>query len=199
MRLCAGRSAQEVNLSALGADAGISQPTARAWLSVLEASFVLHRLPAWRINLRKQIVKAPKLHLFDSGLLCHLLGVRDPAQLALHPLRGAVFESWVVSEIYKTIAHAGRRPNLFHYRESRGIEVDLLIEEGMRIDAVESKSGATIASDFFDNLRRFSERLTNASQTYEVNGYLIYGGSSSQQRSDVSVLRWQDVDRIATG
>ena len=199
VRLCAGRSAQEVNLSALGADAGISQPTARAWLSVLEASFVLHRLPAWHINLRKQIVKAPKLHLFDSGLLCHLLGVREPAQLAVHPLRGAVFESWVVSEIYKTIAHAGRRPNLFHYRESRGIEVDLLIEDGMRIDAVEAKSGATIASDFFDNLRRFSERLTNASQTYEVNGYLIYGGSSSQQRSDVSVSGWQDVDRIATG
>ncbi len=107
LRLCAGRSAQEVNLSALGADAGVSHNTARAWLSVLETSFVLHRLPAWHANLRKQLVKAPKLHLFDSGLLCYLLGIQEPAQLRLHPLRGAVFESWAVAEVYKAQTNQG--------------------------------------------------------------------------------------------
>ncbi len=120
LNLCAGRTAQEVNLSALGNDAGVSQNTARAWLSVLETSYLIHRLPAWHTNIRKQVVKAPKLHFFDSGLVCYLLGIREPEQLRLHPLRGAIFESWVVSEIYKSFVHSGLQPSLFHYREARG-------------------------------------------------------------------------------
>ncbi|MBK5941733.1 ATP-binding protein [Halochromatium roseum] len=198
VRLCAGRSGQEINLSALGADAGVSHNTARAWLSVLETSFVLHRLPAWHANVRKQIVKAPKLHLFDSGLLCYLLGMREPEQLQSHPLRGAIFESWVVAEVYKGIVHSGQRPNLFHYRESRGIELDLLIENGLRLDRVEIKSGATIASDFFRNLKRFPERPVDGSASDDQRAFLVYGGDSTQQRSDALVLSWRDVGRITT-
>ncbi len=105
LRLCAGRTAQEINLPSLCSDAGVSHNTAKAWLSILEASYIIHRLPAWHINIRKQIVKAPKLHFLDTGLVCSLLQIREPGQLRLHPLRGAIFESWVVSELYKTLAH----------------------------------------------------------------------------------------------
>ncbi|MCF7977618.1 MAG: ATP-binding protein [Chromatiaceae bacterium] len=196
VRLCAGRCAQEINLSALGADAGVSHNTARAWLSVLETSFVLHRLPAWHANVRKQIVKAPKLHFFDSGLVCYLLGIREPEQLQSHPLRGAIFESWVVAEAYKGIVHSGDRPSLFHYRETRGVEIDLLIEKGLRLDSVEVKSGATLASDFFHNLQRFAERLTVGPTTDHQKAFLVYGGDSTLQRSSAQVLSWRDVEKL---
>ena len=132
LRLCAGRSGQELNKNALGADAGVSQPTARAWLSVLETSFLCHRMPAWRRNVRKQAIKAPKLCFVDTGLMYFLLGIRSPDQLATHPLRGAVFETWVASEIYKARANLGHVAALSHYRETRGPEVDLLVETAER-------------------------------------------------------------------
>ena len=94
--------------------------------------------------------------------MCYLLGIREPEQLPLHPLRGAIFESWVISEIYKTCVHSGFQPSLFHYREARGPEIDLLIEQGQDLAAVEIKSGATVVRDFFKNLRQFSERIKNA-------------------------------------
>ena len=196
LKLCAGRTAQEVNLSALGGDAGVSHNTARAWLSVLETSYIIHRLPAWRLNISKQVVKAPKLHFLDSGLACYLLGIREPEQLRLHPLRGAIFESWVIAEIYKGQVHRGVPPALFHYRETRGLEIDLLIDQGQRFDAIEIKSGATIAPDFFRNLQRFPERWQAASETRPVANYVVYGGNESQQRSYARLLPWNAVERI---
>lgn len=197
LTLCAGRTAQEVNLSALGSDAGVSHNTVRAWLSVLEASYVVHRLPAWHRNLRKQVVKAPKLHFFDSGLLCYLLGIREPAQLRLHPLRGAVFESWVVAELYKGHVHRGVEPSFFHYRESRGVEVDLVVARGERWQAIEVKSGETIARDFFKNL----ERLTAGDECPEpfrgIEPLVVYGGDRSQQRSQGRVVTWSDVPELS--
>jgi uncharacterized protein len=193
LKLCAGRTAQEINLSSLGSDAGISHNTARAWLSVLETSYIIHRLPAWHANIGKQVVKAPKLHFFDSGLACYLLGIRDAEQLRLHPLRGAIFESWVVSEIYKANVHRGIQPDLFHYREARGLEIDLLILKDQEMDAVEIKSGATITTDFFKNLERFSDRLKEAGRTRRIENHVVYGGDTSQQRSYARVLAWRDI------
>jgi hypothetical protein len=196
LKLCAGRTAQEINLSALGSDAGLSHNTVRAWLSVLETSYIIHRLPAWHANIRKQVVKAPKLHFFDSGLVCYLLGIRKQEQLRFHPLRGAIFESWVISEIYKAIVHSGVQPNLFHYRETRGLEIDLLIEQNEGLDAVEMKSGATVAVDFFKNLKRFSDRMIAAGKNLLIRNYVVYGGDDSQQRSDAQVVSWRDVERL---
>ncbi|MDY6989174.1 MAG: ATP-binding protein [Thermodesulfobacteriota bacterium] len=196
LKLCAGRTAQEINLSSLGNDAGVSHNTVRAWLSILETSYIIHRLPAWHTNIRKQVVKAPKLHFFDSGLACYLLGIREPAQLRLHPLRGAIFESWVISEVHKAFMHSGVQPSLFHYREARGAEVDLLIEQGQGLDAVEIKSGATTTADFFKNLKRFSDRMKGAGQTRRIRSHVVYGGNDSQQRSDAQVLSWRDVQRL---
>ncbi len=199
LRLCAGRTAQEINLSKLGSDAGVSHNTARSWLSVLETSYIVHRLPAWHANLRKQMVKAPKLHFFDTGLVCYLLGIREPEQLRLHPLRGAIFETWVVSEIYKSLSHNGLQPNLFHYREARGPEIDLLIDQGRTLAAVEIKSGATISPDFFDNVNRFAQRLSAAENSRSVTQHVVYGGESDQRRSQTHVISWRHVQQLISG
>ncbi len=196
LKLCAGRTAQEINLSALGNDAGVSHNTARAWLSVLETSYIIHRLPAWHTNIRKQVVKAPKLHFFDSGLVCYLLGIREPGQLRLHPLRGAIFESAVISEIYKTSVHSGVQPSLFHYREVRGLEIDLLIAQGEELATVEIKSGATTTADFFKNLKRFSDRMKGSGKTRPIRSHVVYGGDVSHQRTDAQVLSWRHAHRV---
>lgn len=190
IRLCAGRSGQEINLSKLGGDAGISHNTARQWLSVLEASFLVQRLPAWHGNLRKQVVKAPKLHFIDSGLACHLLDIREPEQLRHHPLRGAIFESWVAAEVLKRQVHAALQPRTFHYRESRGLEVDLLLEEQGKYLAIEAKSGATIAEEFFAPLRKLSAILP------ETRAGIVYGGNTVHRRGDMTAVPWNRLDRL---
>lgn len=176
LRLTAGRTAQGQNLSALGADAGITHPTARAWLSVLEASFVVFRVPPWVRNVRKRTVKSPKLHFVDSGLACYLLGIRDSDQLRVHPLRGVVFESWVASEILKARLHRGSRPDLFHLRETRGVEVDLVVEAAGRAMAVDVKPGATVAPDFFRALEAFPEAVARTLPHLDPVCRLVYGG-----------------------
>ena len=198
LRLVAGRTAQELNLSSLGADAGVSHPTARAWLSVLEASFVVFRVPPWLRNFRKRLTKAPKLHFVDSGLACHLLGIRSPDQLQVHPLRGALFESWCAAEILKARVHRGAANGLFHLREARGMELDLVVETGRRTIAVEVKSGATVASAFFHALQAFPERAKHANPHLEPAARLIHGGDDPPHlRNGAEVLPWtavQDVD-----
>ena len=196
LKLCAGRTAREINLSSLGNDAGISHNTARAWLSILETSYVIHRLPAWHANIRGQVVKAPKLHFFDSGLACYLLGIHEPSQLRHHPLRGSIFESWVVSELYKTQVHQGEQPTMFHYRESRGPEIDLLIDRGECLHAIEIKSGATASLDFFKHFQQFPERLKNTTLSSNVKNHVIYGGEISQQRSNANLVSWHDAAGI---
>jgi predicted AAA+ superfamily ATPase len=160
---------------------------------VLEASFICLRLPSWRRNVRKQAIKAPKIHFIDTGLACHLLGIRRSDQLRHHPLRGAIFESWVVAEVYKSRIHRGLPPDLFHFREAKGLEVDLLLEQGDRVVAVEAKSAATVASDFFTALQRLGKdvaaRLPHV--TYEPR--LVYGGDNGQQRTVASVIPWAEI------
>jgi len=193
LKLCAGRTSQEINLSALGDDAGVTHTTARSWLSVLEASFLCFRVPGWHRNLRKQTIKAHKLHFFDSGLVCYLLGIRDPEHLRHHPLRGAVFESWVASEVYKARAHRGLRPELFHYRDAKGLEVDLVLETSRTV-LVEVKSGATVNEDFFKSLRQLAQAALERGAGESLELRLVYGGESPQRRSDLTVVPWSEVD-----
>ncbi|MFP5305824.1 MAG: ATP-binding protein, partial [Gammaproteobacteria bacterium] len=183
VRLCAGRTAQEINLSQLGSDAGVSHNTARAWLGVLQASYLVFVMPAWYRNVTKQIIKAPKLHFCDSGLVCSLLGIRSAEQLVTHPLRGAIFESWVASEIHKWHLHRGLPSDLHHYRETRGAEIDIVIPDGQGGAVVECKSGQTLQADFLRNLQRFGDGSWSR--------ILVYGGDAAQQRSDCTVLPWR--------
>jgi len=127
VELCAGRTSQLLNLSQISNDCGITQPTAKAWFSVLEASFITFRLPSFSGNLRKRLVKMPKLHFYDTGLACRLLGIRTVDQLHSHPLRGPLFETWVASEIHKHRMNAGLTGGMFHYRDQKGVEVDLIV------------------------------------------------------------------------
>lgn len=196
LKLCAGRTAQEINLSSLGGDAGISHNTAKSWLSILEASYIVHRIPAWHVNIRKQIVKAPKLHFLDTGLVCNLLQIREPGQLRLHPLRGAIFESWVVSELYKAMAHQGEQPILHHYRESRGLEMDVLVQRDDCLHAVEVKSAATAAPDFFVAFDQLAGRIQTANLSLRLDNVVVYGGETSQQRSKARLLCWRDVNKV---
>jgi hypothetical protein len=154
--LLAGRTGQLLNLSQISSDAGVSHTTARQWLSLLEAGFIVHLLPPWFANLGKRLVKAPKLYFVDVGLACYLLGITAAAQLARHPLRGALLENLVVLEALKGFHHRGLAPRMHFYRDSNGNEVDLLLGHGTGLYAVEVKAGATVASDYFKGLARFA-------------------------------------------
>jgi len=193
VELAAARTANEVHLSGLGADAGVSHNTARAWLSVLETSFLCRRIRPWVRNARKQRIKSPKLHFLDSGLVCQLLGITSSQQLRRHPLRGAVFESWVAAEITKSIRHRGSPLRMFHYREAKGLEVDLLVASGDRLIAVEAKSGATVGSDFLRSLDRFGKTVASQLEGVRYVPRLVYGGEDSQSRSTAEVVSWQRV------
>ena len=189
VRLCAGRTGQLLNLQSLGNDVGVSHTTARSWLTLLEASYVIFLLQPWHTNISKRQVKTPKLYFYDVGLASYLLGVENELHVNRHPLRGNLFENLVVIEALKYRYNRGKRSNLHFWRDAKGNEVDLVIESGPDIVPVEIKSGATISNDFFKGLRTFSEKLPSPSG----NCALVYGGSEKQQRSDASVWCVGDV------
>jgi hypothetical protein len=193
LRLAASRSAQLLNLSALGADAGITHNTARAWVSVLEASYIVFRLAPLQANVTSRLVKTPKLHFHDSGLLCYLLGIRDPQQLRHHPLRGAIFETWVVSEIVKSRLHRGLPLSLWFYRDRKGTEVDAVVERGDAFVAVETKSGQTMAEDFLGALARFEASMGRALGSKAIKRVLVYGGDRAERRTTARVVPWNEV------
>ena len=196
LRLCAGRTAQMVNLSQLGADCGVSHHTSGSWLSVLETSFVTFRLPPFHANVSKRLVKTPKLYFHDTGLACALLGITDDQQLWHHPLRGALFENWVVTEILKARANVGARGGMFFLRDARGNEVDLLVEAGARLIAIEAKSGGTIAADFLGGFQRLADALGTASSGRTLETVLVYGGDAEQARLGSRVLPWSRLERV---
>ena len=189
VRLCAGRSGGLLNLSGLGSDCGISHATARRWLSVLEASFIVMLLRPHHENFGKRQVKSPKLYFLDTGLLCSLLQIESPDHLAHRAERGAVFESFVASELVKNFLHRGHRPALGFWRDSAGHEVDFIVEIGNRRIPVEAKSAKTAASDFFDMLH-FWGRLAGDDKTSAAPGVLVYGGDQAFVRAGVRVLPW---------
>ena len=196
LRLCAGSTGQELNLSRLGADAGISQPTAKAWLSVMESSFLCFRLGPWHTNLRKRLVKAPKLHFYDTGLVCYLLGIRNAQQLETHPLRGAIFETWVASEVMKMHLHQGLEASAFHYREVSGSEVDLVIQDPDRTRLVEFKSGRTIDASWLKALLEAKEALAAGSSGQAFEPILVYGGDQQQVRTGVQIRPWDHIEDL---
>jgi len=190
VELCAGRTAQLLNLSSLAADCGISQPTAKAWLSVLETSFLAFRLPALFANIRKRLVKMPKLHFYDTGLACRLLGIRTVEQFRSHPLRGPIFESWVVSEILKHRVNRGEYGGVFFYRDRHGLEADLVIDSGGQLTVVEAKIAQTASGDMLDAARRVRAVL---GATRETRLLAVYGGQRRQNREHGTLLPWDKV------
>jgi uncharacterized protein len=190
VQLCAGRTAQLLNFSALAADAGVSQPTAKAWISILEATFIAFRLQPWRGNIGKRLVKMPKLHFYDTGLACWLLGIRSAEQLRTHPLRGAIFETWVVTEILKHRLNRGEPgpAGLYFYRDAQQVEIDAFIETPGRFVLVEAKAGATVTDDLLRNLRSIAGQLGGRDQ---IDSIALTGGDIGQKRTDVAIVPWR--------
>jgi uncharacterized protein len=201
LRLCAGRVGQLLNLASLAADCGVSQPTARRWLSTLEASFIVFRLPPFHANLGKRLVKRPKLYFYDSGLAVSLLGIDAPEQLAAHPLRGAMFEGWMVSEILKWHRHRGRRPQLSFYGERNRLEIDLVVQRGAELTLIEAKAGRTPSGEHFAAFPTFAERIAarGDGRWRIARRMVIYGGDESQSRKQGELISWKDLPTIAFG
>lgn len=188
LRLTAARTGQELNLQQLGADSGVSQPTAKSWFSILEASYLCLRAPPFASNLTARVVKRPKIHFVDSGLVCFLLGIGSGQVLATHPLRGAIFESWVAAEIYKARVHSGHKTTLHHFRQSGGIEADIVVEKHPQSIAVEVKSAATFQPAFASALIALQEKLKGCGQ--EISPRIAYGGDFFMRFRDVDVIPW---------
>ena len=186
MRLCAGRCGQLLNLSGLGSDCGVSHVTVKRWLSVLEASFIVALLRPHHRNFGKRLIKSPKLYFLDTGLLCYLLQIHGPEELFHRAERGAIFESFVVSEFYKNFMHRGEQPRLHFWRDVAGHEVDTVIDRGAELIPVEIKSAQTVASGFLDNLA-YWRKLTGDETGPSA---LVYGGDQAFTRSGTSVYPW---------
>lgn len=189
VRFCAGRTGQLLNLSSLAADSGITHNTAKSWISVLEASYILFQLRPHHANFNKRLVKTPKLYFYDAGLVCWLLGIQTPQQLETYPLRGSIFETFIVAELMKSRLNAGERSGMYFWRDSNGNEVDVIIEQGPQLIPVEIKSGATVARDFFVGLEKWMALSGNLG----IDPLLIYGGENSYQRKRVRVFGWKDL------
>ncbi|OYT88858.1 MAG: AAA family ATPase [Burkholderiales bacterium PBB3] len=192
VRMCAARSGQLLNLAALGADCGISAVTAREWLSVLEASYLVARLPPYHRNFGKRLVKSPKLYFLDVGLMAWLLGIRDAASIQTHAARGALFETYVVSECIKQRFNAGQGADLYFWRDSAGHEVDLLFETPQGMQAIEIKSGSTFASDWPDAILKWQK----SAQEAVLPPVIVYGGGGNYERQGCRVIGWQELQDL---
>ncbi|MDX9774187.1 MAG: ATP-binding protein [Bacteroidales bacterium] len=187
--LCAGRTGQIVNLSSLANDAGVSVNTVKAWLSLLESSYIIYLLQPYHHNFSKRIIKSPKLYFYDTGIVSSLLRINDPEMLSSHYLYGALFENLVISEIIKSQVHRGERPSVWYWRESNGQEIDCIVErEDNRIDALEIKAGQTFSNDYLRSLKSFPSTATDRKITKTV----IYQGTESTIIKDMNLLSWHD-------
>jgi predicted AAA+ superfamily ATPase len=196
VKMCAARTGQRLNLSSLAADCGISHTTARQWLSVLQSSYLVTMLHAHHKNFGKRMVKAPKLYFLDVGLASWLLGIRDAQSLETHASRGALFETWVVSEHCKNRFNLGQPLDFFFWRDSAGHEVDLIVETPEGLRPVEIKSGCTYASDWGTGVRQWTQIAQKDKATTVLKPCVVYGGQTSQDRGSVDLLSWRDVGRL---
>ncbi len=187
--MCAARCGQLLNLSALAADCGISHTTAKSWMTVLEASYVVHLLQPFHHNFGKRLVKMPKLYFLDTGLLCHLLRIDNPTVLATHALRGAIFESWVVSETLKHRWNQGLPADIYFWRDNHGTEVDMVFEHAGRLHAVEIKSGSTFVPEWIDGLRLWRKYAGELA----ASPVIAYAGKDSFSVQGINVMAWNQL------
>lgn len=188
LRLCAARCGGILNLSNLANDTGVSHATIRAWISVLEASYIVFLLPPHYRNYGKRVTKTPKLYFYDTGLVCWLLSIRSSAQLNIHPQRGGIFESFIVSEFYKERLHEAQRADFYFWRDKGGLEIDLLTETGQGLQGLEIKSAATFNPGMTANLSKWEALASDPS----ISTSLVYGGNESFAYKDYHIYSWAD-------
>lgn len=188
IRICAGRAACISEYSSMASEVGISQPTAVSWSSVLESSYLIFRLQPHFKNFNKRIIKSPKIYFYDTGLLCYLLRIQSSKQLSTHPLRGAIFENWIVSIIQKIFIVQGKEPPSYFWRDQHGHEIDVVFDQSDSLFPMEIKSGSTFTKEWIDTLKWF----TNLQGT--SGSALVYGGGSSFNFKDCAVISWNIIE-----
>lgn len=191
LRLCAGRIGQPLNVSSLAQDAAISSQTAKAWLSVLQASFLVFYLRPHFRNFSRRLVKSPKLYFYDTGLLCYLLGIESADQLFTHYLRGNLFENFVLANLLKYRLHRGQPSNLHFWLDKNSREIDCLIEKGDTLRPVEVKGGQTAKQAYFKNIKAW-----HALSGLQEKGYVIYGGDQNLEMPEGRLLSWRDMEKV---
>jgi len=188
IKLLAGRSGQELNNSALAVETGVDVKTIQSWIGILENSFIIYLLKPHFKNFNKTIVKRPKVYFYDTALVCNLLGIQQVTQLQTHPLRGAIFEGMVVTELLKKRTNIGASINLYFWRNKTGHEIDVIVDNGEELIPIEIKSGKTFNSVFFKNIDYWSEL------SGQTNAFVLFGGKQHQVRSDGKQLyNWRSL------
>lgn len=187
LRLLAGRVGQIVNYNSLGGDAGISQPTAKHWISALQTTYICFELAPHFKNFSKRIIKSPKIYFYDTGLLCYLLRIKNTSELISHPLKGFIFENWIVAEYIKSYFHKGEEPPLYFWRDQHGHEVDLVIDEGKYLDLIEIKLSQTYHPDFFKNIIWLNQLQKRK------EGTCIYGGDKKLTLNGIHLIPWNQI------
>jgi len=188
IRILAGRTGQELNMTSLAVEVGVDTKTIQSWIGILESSFIVFLLRPHHRNFNKTITKRPKVYFYDTGLVCSLLGILKEDQLSIHPLRGSIFETFIVSELVKKRTNAGKEVNLFYWRDKTGREIDIIVDEGLNLLPIEIKSGKTVTSEYFKNLSYWME-LSGS-----TNGIVLYAGEMDQNRSNgIKVSSWKNL------
>lgn len=193
LKLCAGRHGQLINLSEIGSACGISHTTVGEWINLLELSYIIFRLQPYYRNFNKRLVKSPKLYFYDSGLVCHLLGIETAEHAKLHAARGALFEGYVISEIAKQYYAKAKTPNLYFWNSHQGFEVDLLIEKGEMLSAVEIKSSATFSNSFVQQLNKWKK--IDETQSHSPC-YVAYSGEESFKIKEIQIISYKDLESL---
>ena len=191
-QLCAGRIGQPLNYASLANDAGISPNTAKSWLSILESSYILYRLQPYHRNFNKRLIKSPKLYFYDTGVACSLLGIREQEQVNLHYMKGSLFENLILNEFIKRSFNRGENRQPYYWQDNHGKEIDCLLVNGEKVTAVEIKSGKTMSTSYFENLK-YWRSLAALPESQE---YVVYGGDQSMQTSAGTLISWKNLDRI---
>ena len=190
LKLCAARIGQLLNVSSLANECDISLPTANTWLSLLESSFVIYLLkPYYQNNINKRLVKTPKLYFFDTGLVVSLLGLNDVQQIETHYLHGELFENMVISEFIKKFQAMGKEPDINFWQDSNKNEVDLLVKNGLDLDAYEIKSSATINPKFFKTLQLL-QKMENMNVS---SASVVYGGDADYETTAGKFVSWRNL------
>lgn len=192
LRVIAGRTGQLINLTSLSNDLGISHNTVKSWVNLLETSGIIYLLQPYFSNISKRLIKSPKLYFTDTGLVCRLLGIENPTQLITHPLYGSIFETHIVIEYIKYYLNRGESPNIYFWRDKKGLEADLFKNiSGSISEIYEIKSSQTIPEDAFSKLKQIQSITDNNSR---LN--IIYGGSENQSRTNGEIISWSSLHKF---
>jgi predicted AAA+ superfamily ATPase len=193
LSLCAGRTGSILNKAALANETGIDVKTVTNWLSLLQTSFIIYLLQPWHNNLNKRLVKSPKLYFYDTGLVCRLLRIRNAGDLSAHPLRGQIFETFVISEYLKSFYNQGLEAPLYYYRENNGTEIDLIIQNGANLLPIEIKSAQSINPAFYKNILAFRKAVGK-----DIQAVVVYGGELEWTQNKITNLPYHSIQTNVT-